>query len=403
MKKVLVVFHPLKVAFKYIEEEGDEEFAPHHFWLYDKLVEHGYQVDFVDSKEKTFINRWGNNLRLLFLQQQIDTLKMAQGYDLVFVPYMEYSFLLGLFKLLRRFNRPIVGLAHQTYAQNRKNFIKRLYYEAVRYVYFKGMDSILFYSKTMLEKSNQSWIKGNSKFVDNFGIDYDFFDAYEKAQINPPANNYIFTTGGAHRDFDTLIKAFYGLDFNLKITTVGGNLSEHLSCVVPANVQIDNSLSFGKGSTGKIREMYYNALAVAVPLKEVDDYLFGTWGVTVVLEGMAMGKPILTTNNKAFPFDVQKEKIGLNIDYGDVEGWHQAMKYILDHPEEAREMGERAKFLARTKYNYTLFANNVIADIDKLLDVKQVASPNKKMKERAISLGPTASGCLGFDWSQFLP
>ncbi len=404
MKKILVLFHPLKEAFQYIEREGDEQFAPHHFWLYDKLVAHGYQVDFVESSSETLLNRLGNIVRLHFLQQQVDALKVANDYDLVFVPYMEYSFFLSFSKLMKRLKKPIVGLAHQPYTHERRNPIKRIYYDAVRYVYFKGMDSILYYSQAVLEKSNQNWIKGKTKFVDNFGIDYDFFDTYLSNQKCPPSNNYIFSTGGAQRDFDALVQAFDGIDFDLKITTVGGDLSKHLTCEVPPNVYIDNSLPFGLGSTGKIRKEYYNALAIAVPLKEVDNYKFGTWGITVVLEGMAMGKPILSTYNEAYPFDIEKEKIGFCVDYGDVLGWKQAIKYLLDHPEEVHEMGERAKYLSRTKYNYSLFSNNVIADINRILNVgqKPAASVSEKLVKKTISLGLTASNCLALEWAQCL-
>lgn len=404
MKKILVLFHPLKEVFKYLEEEGNEQFAPHHFWLFDKLVEQGYEVDFVVSNEKTFLNWLGRVLRLYFLQQQVDALRIAKDYDLIFVPYMEYSFLLNLSKLMKFLKKPIVGLAHQPYAHERKNFIKRIYYNSVRYIYFKGMDSILFYSQSILEKSNQSWIKGNTKFVDNFGIDHDFFETYLKNQKSPPCNTYIFSTGGAQRDFDALVQAFDGIDFDLKITTVGGDLSKHLTCAIPPNVYIDNSLPFGLGSTGKIRKEYYNALAIAVPLKEVDNYKFGTWGITVVLEGMAMGKPILSTYNEAYPFDIEKEKIGFYVDYGDVLGWQQAIKYLLDHPEEVHEMGERAKYLSRTKYNYSLFSNNVIADINRILNVgqKPAASVSRKLVKKTISLGLTASNCLALEWAQWL-
>lgn len=396
MKKILVLFHPLKDVFQYFEQEGSGQFAPHHFWLFDKLKEHGFEVDYVASNEKTLLNWLGKRLRLHFLQQQVDALRIAKDYDLIFVPYMEYSFLLNLSKLMKRLKTPIVGLAHQPYAQERKNLVKRAYYDSVRYVYYKGMDSIIFYSQAVLERSNQSWIKGNTKFVDNFGIDDDFFDAYLNNQKSPPSGGYIFSTGGAQRDFDTLVKAFYGIDFDLKITTVGGDLSKHLTCDLPPNVHIDNSLSFGLGSTGKIREEYYNALAVAVPLKEVDDYKFGTWGVTVVLEGMAMGKPILSTYNEAYPFDLEKEKIGFYIDHGDVSGWRQAIQYLLDHPDEALEMGERAKFLSKTKYNYSQFSNNVIADINGILNIgqKSVVSESLKLATKTIGWGAAVAECI---------
>lgn len=376
MKKILFLFHPLKEAFQYLEKEGNAQYPPHHMWIFDKLEENGYQVDFVRSDDQTWINKFGNKLRLNFLQQQIDTLKVAKDYDLVFLPYVDFSFFLSICKLLNIFQKPIVGLAHRPYYQERKNPIKRTYYNLVRYVYFKGLDSILFYSKPILDKSNLGKVKGNCKYIENYGIDFDFIDSYAKSQTSPPQNNYIFSTGGSQRDYDTLITAFHELDFDLKITTVGGDLSTHMSCELSPNVHIDNSLSFGLGSPGLIRKEYYNALAVAVPLKKVDDYKFGTWGITVILEGMAMGKPVLSTYNDAYPFDIEKEKVGFYVDYGDVKGWRDAVKYLIDNPGEVFEMGERARYLSKTKYNYAKFAQNVISEIDSTILHRR---PNKQV------------------------
>lgn len=375
MKKILFLFHPLKDAYRYLKEEENPQFAPHHFWFIDKLSEAGYEVDFMKSDDQTWINKMGNKVRLNFLQQQLDTIKAAKDYDLIFFPYIEYSFFLSLLKTMGFLKKPMVGMGHKTYYQERKNLIKKAYYSSVRYVYFKGLDAMLYYSKGVLDVSNKGSIKGNGVHVDNYGIDYDFFDEFSKSQPAPPTSDYIFATGGSKRDFDTLIKAFYEIDFNLKITTVGGDLSQHLSCEPSSNVYIDNSLPFGLGSTGKLRKEYYNAFAVAVPLKQVDDYLFSTWGITVVMEGMSMGKPIVSTYNDAYPLDIEKEKVGFYVDYGDVEGWKQAINYLIDHPGEAYEMGERAKYVCKTKQNYGLFAKNVIREVDRVLKVERNNEP----------------------------
>ena len=381
MKKILFLFHPLIEAIQYLEKEGNAQYPPHHLWLFDKLKEHGYEVDFVRSNDQTQINKIGSKLRLNFLQQQIDALKIAKDYDLVFLPHMEFSFFLCICKLLHLFNKPMVGLAHRPYFEERLNPIKKIYYNLVRYVYFKGLDSVLFYSKPVLDKSNLGKIKGNCKYIENYGIDLDFIDSYAKTQEVPPQNNFIYSNGGSQRDYDTLITAFHELDFDLKITTVGGDLSKHISCELSPNVYIDNSLSFGLGSPGLIRKEYYNALAVAVPLKKVDDSEFGTWGITVVLEGMAMGKPVLSTYNNAYPFDIEKEKVGFYVDYGDVQGWRDAVNYLIDNPAEAFEMGERALYLSKTKYNYNKFAQNVITELNGIL---QMSPKNQEVKTSGL-------------------
>ena len=79
-----------------------------------------------------------------------------------------------------------------------------------------------------------------------------------------------------------------------------------------------------------------------------------------MVEAMAMGKPILSTFNPAHPIDIEKEKMGLTVDYGDVEGWRQALKYLKDNPDEAKEMGARALHICKTRLNYSRFSKEII-------------------------------------------
>ena len=64
--------------------------------------------------------------------------------------------------------------------------------------------------------------------------------------------------------------------------------------------------------------------------------------------------------------DVEKEKIGLLVDFGDVEGWRQAIEYLKSNPDEARQMGERGFLLAQRKYNYKLFCGHLLDEIKKM-------------------------------------
>jgi glycosyltransferase involved in cell wall biosynthesis len=113
-----------------------------------------------------------------------------------------------------------------------------------------------------------------------------------------------------------------------------------------------------------IRKDYYNCLAVAIPTTVKEK--IAPFGSTVVIEAMAMGKPIISTRNDLYPFSLEKEKIGFEVDFSDVEGWKQCVNYLIEHPDETKEMGERAKFLCKKKYNYEAFAKELVEHIIKL-------------------------------------
>jgi glycosyltransferase involved in cell wall biosynthesis len=42
-----------------------------------------------------------------------------------------------------------------------------------------------------------------------------------------------------------------------------------------------------------------------------------------------------------------------------VNGWRNAMTYLLEHPEIAREMGNRSRLLAESRFNLETFSSKL--------------------------------------------
>jgi glycosyltransferase involved in cell wall biosynthesis len=61
-----------------------------------------------------------------------------------------------------------------------------------------------------------------------------------------------------------------------------------------------------------------------------------------VYEAMMLGKPIIVAKETGVDKLVEREKIGICIDYTE-EDFQKVLDYIRAHPEDIREMGERAK------------------------------------------------------------
>jgi len=289
---------------------------------------------------------------------------------------MEHTMFLAICKKLGLYRKPIYAVAQIAYVVDHPNPIKRLKQYLQRYFYFRGVDSIIFLNEPIYHKSKKYPVRPKlEKFSDAWGAEIAFFQDYAKQQEQAPLNNYIFSTGGTTRDFDTLVNAFDGMDFGLTIVPKKGDLSDYIKVPIPDNVTIDTSMPIGLESTGKLRKHYYNALAVALPLSKVSR--FAPYGSAVMVEAMAMGKPILSTYNPAHPVDIEKEKIGITVDYGDVEGWKQAIQYLIDHPDETKEMGERALHVCKNKLNYQRFSAEIVGGIRELLALKEAkARPN---------------------------
>jgi glycosyltransferase involved in cell wall biosynthesis len=360
----IIRFYSLDEIMKFIEKGG--EYPLHHVWCYDKILETGIPVEGINYNNKSLINKLGHKLRILNLQQQINLLKNSSKYDLIYAPFIDDIFFLALLKVLGLYKKPILGLGLETHIPHKKQIFKKLRQKLQRHIYSKGIDEMLFFNEQMFHKSNEYSLFGKNRSFCEWGADLDFFDNFIAQQKKPPTEDFIYSTGGTGRDFKTLIRAFNEIDFNLKITT---KRDEGIDNIITPNIVIDNSVTPGLHSVGLIRKEYYNSMAVAIPL--ADTGRIWPVGITVIMEALAMAKPIISTVNPMYPFDLEKEKIGFYVGYNDVKGWKDRVNYLVNNPDEAREMGERGRYLCEKKYNYKLFSQCVISRINTFIKYEE--------------------------------
>ena len=99
-----------------------------------------------------------------------------------------------------------------------------------------------------------------------------------------------------------------------------------------------------------------------------------TVGLTTLVEAFALGIPVICSRNPNFEIDIDKEGIGITVEYNDVQGWIDAIRYIADHPEEARRMGENARKLAEERFNLEIFSREIA---ESLLEISNISSKNR--------------------------
>ncbi len=363
----IIRFYSLEKIMDFIKNGG--EYPLHHVWSYDKLKEGGIPVDCIDYNQTSWLNKLGNKLQIFNLQQQINLLRKSKEFDLIYAPFIADIFILALLKTVGLYKKPIFALGLDTHIPYKSHPVKKLRQKIIRFIYKNGVDSLLFFNESIYKKSKAYGPLSQQDVFAEWGADLDFFSKFIEEQIKPPTLDYIYSTGGTGRDFKTLVKAFNHIDFDLKITT---KKNENWNIPIPSNVVIDSSVKPGLHSVGLLRKEYYNSLAVAISLKNTG-HLWPV-GITVIMEALAMAKPIISTVNEMYPFNLEKEKIGFYVDYEDVEGWKDKVNYLIDHPDEAREMGKRGQYLCEKKYNYNLFSKDVIKHTRKLISLEEKSS-----------------------------
>lgn len=103
--------------------------------------------------------------------------------------------------------------------------------------------------------------------------------------------------------------------------------------------------------------------------EETDIFLFPSWteGMpTVIIEALAAGCPVISTRVGAVPEMVEESRNGFLLDAGDIAGMADKIRFLLNHPEQIRLMGEASKKIYHSRFTF----NAVMRDFEMLLGLK---------------------------------
>lgn len=176
-----------------------------------------------------------------------------------------------------------------------------------------------------------------------------------------------FACGRTNRDYPTLLRAAAALPDEQFRLLVSPALLRGLD--VPANVHVlegpaDPGTDQGFSYPEIIARGYAQCHALLIP--RLDDP-HDTAGLTNLLEGLAMGRPIVMTRTGALDVDIEAEGVGLHVEPGDADGWVRAMRFLRENPVQARAMGRRARLLAETRFHPRRLGEGLVAYFTELL------------------------------------
>lgn len=171
--------------------------------------------------------------------------------------------------------------------------------------------------------------------VIGYGVDIDFFKAAAvEAQREP---RQVASAGMAGRDYVTLLRAIEGLDAELKIAADSTWFPVELDidpAQVPPNAEIRSY-----GDYPALRALYAQSSVVVVPLHDSRHAA----GYAVILEAMAMGRPVITTSIRGMSDFILDGVTGLLVAAGDADELRGAIVRLLDDPHLAEEIGGHAR------------------------------------------------------------
>lgn len=260
-------------------------------------------------------------------------------------PGIEFLALQAVFRRRRR----IVMLVHNTASQRRRIPLKVL-----------GLGKLVDHWLCLSELSK-------TELVEHYGVapehvtvvgsrvDTDFFTPDPSA----PVLRQVCSAGAVNRDYDTLIRAVEPLGVPLKIAadtawrySTGGH--DAASAAVPNFVDMRSW-----GNYRNLRRLYAESAVVVVPLARP---LLS--GVTVILEAMAMGRPLVVTHNDYIADFVRDGDNCLLVPPADPAAMTDKIRYLLANPSEAAEMGARARQWVLDRFTVQSYVRKIMSAWD---------------------------------------
>lgn len=163
-------------------------------------------------------------------------------------------------------------------------------------------------------------------------VDTKFFTPDAAATVLPQ----VCSAGAINRDYECLMEATRQLSVPTKIaadTAWRYSAGEKAVGPLPAHVEMRSW-----GTYLKLRDLYAESAVVVVPLRRAM-----LSGVTVALEAMAMGRPVILTRNPYVEEFMQDGRHGFFVPEGDVQALRGRIEHLLKNPAEASQMGAEAR------------------------------------------------------------
>ena len=337
------------------------QFPGHFLYGATHLERHG--IDVVMHKHKNIQSR-----AHLMIYVAWRVLTCRQHIDAIYATHWDGLELIIFLRALHLYRHPVILWHHQPIMKADSSLR-----EMVAQVFYRGIDHMFFFSEQLIQESLKSSKAREERMqVVHWGADLDYYDRI-MAEHPVAEHKGFISTGKEKRDMPTLIRAFsatgHPLDIYIAYKACGDNYLEILGDLRPsANIRIQ----FIKGLIPhELAQKVWEAKFVAICCQETNY----TVGLTTLVEALAFGMPVIATRNITFPFNIEKEGVGIIVPYYDSVAWEKAIRHLSTDEEAATRMGQNARRLAERLYNLDTCTAEVAEAIKSVCHKEEKAAP----------------------------
>jgi len=285
-------------------------------------------------------------------------------YDLVITDVDRVGLLLALLFRLAGVRKRHIFISHGELANSFEAFIVKAFGLHSR------IDQVVCYGPLIARKLRSSCGFPNRKVV---AVHHAGDHRFWRPEARVP-DRLIASAGSYRRDYATLVEATRDQNVQLIVAHHSPWVASHRNGAVSYH---SGSVFFVRKSARELRELYSRALFVAIPLFPSTDQA----GSLVLYEAMAMGKAVVATRTAGLEAlgVLEHGETGVFVSPGDVEGWSQAICYLLKHPEKVAQMGRRARTIVDKGLNLDGYVKQVVDIIHRETEPSPVQSPKARL------------------------
>jgi glycosyltransferase involved in cell wall biosynthesis len=286
------------------------------------------------------------------IEKQLRVWLNRDKFHLVYSCSGDQTNILQFMRSINCFSVPIITLVHHRPNIGRLDFLRNNFRKKI----YSGSDNTLCLSSSVANYLNEKFLEDKTAKSISWGPTLSF---YPKIISNGEG---IVCAGRTGRDFNTLLTAAEYTNIKITVIYLDGEIDHTkylkkklLKLIKQPRMEPVPGYEKGWMKHRELLRFYSSAQAIAIPLLAQDSLA----GLTSLVDCMGMGKPLLMTRNKNIDIDIEKEGIGFWIQPGDVKGWVNALIWVYRNPQEAYQMGTKARALCKRKYNINSFSNQL--------------------------------------------
>lgn len=284
--------------------------------------------------------------------------------DVIFSDGEHIGIPLALGMCLRRLRTPHLMLGHHltTNAKRRVFRVLRRQMEISRLLVHSSRQLELSATELGFERSRLALVP--------YGVDHDFWSPSPGID-----ERLVVSAGREHRDYVTLAHACR--DIRARVFIAAGSLfspsaRQDQPEAWPANFEV------GFANPRSLRHWYARAGVVVVPLVPNDFQA----GVTVILEAMAMAKPVVITATAGQRDIIVNGTTGVLVPPSDSRALHEVVDCLLTNPHERRRLGANAREAVVSHFSLNVYADRLAQHITETALGHEATSPSCPVPDR---------------------